>query len=185
MELTVGEVARRSGVSVAALRFYEQQGLISSRRTPGNQRRYERGVLRRLAFVAAAQRVGLTLAQVRAALDTLPAGRTPTRADWTALSTGWRALVDARIAELQRLREDLDGCIGCGCLSLPVCALYNPGDQAGAEAPGSRWLRRALDRPGQPADSGSDPLAAVPQPGTADRGPMPAGPARAAHRLGQ
>jgi len=144
--LAIGEVAVRAGVSVPTVRYYETRGLLSSVRDGGNRRRYPRSVLRRLAFVAAAQRVGLSLEEIAAALGELPEGRTPTRADWTRLSRTWRARVDARIAELERLREDLDGCIGCGCLSLRRCALYNPGDGARGEGPGARWLRQARRR---------------------------------------
>lgn len=143
--LPIGEVAARAGVSVATVRYYESLGLVAATRTAGNQRRYPRHVLRRLAFVAAAQHVGLTLTQVGDALATLPADRTPTRRDWTRLSAPWRQLVDTRIAELERLRDALDGCIGCGCLSLQRCALFNPGDEAGAEGAGSRWLREARE----------------------------------------
>nr|WP_221203750.1 redox-sensitive transcriptional activator SoxR [Modestobacter versicolor] len=141
--LGIGEVAARSGVSVPAVRYYETRGLLTSVRDTGNRRRYPRTVLRRLAFVSAAQRVGLSLEEIAASLAELPEGRTPTRADWTRLSRSWRGRVDARIAELEALREDLDGCIGCGCLSLRRCALSNPGDAASAEGPGSRWLRQA------------------------------------------
>jgi MerR family redox-sensitive transcriptional activator SoxR len=142
-ELAIGEVAERAGLSVPAVRFYEARGLISSSRTTGNQRRYPRHVLRRLAFVAAAQRVGLDLATVAAMLATLPSDRAPTRADWTRLSRPWRALLSRRIAELEALRDSLDGCIGCGCLSLQRCALFNPSDEAAAEGAGARWLREA------------------------------------------
>jgi MerR family redox-sensitive transcriptional activator SoxR len=141
--LGIGEVAARSGVSVPAVRYYETRGLLTSVRDGGNRRRYPRSVLRRLAFVSAAQRVGLSLEEIAASLAELPAGRTPTRSDWTRLSRSWRARVDARIAELERLREDLDGCIGCGCLSLRRCALYNAGDAARTEGSGSRWVREA------------------------------------------
>ncbi|GAB2909737.1 redox-sensitive transcriptional activator SoxR [Rhodococcus aerolatus] len=141
--LPIGDVAARSGLTVATVRYYESLGLIGSTRTTGNQRRYPRHVLRRLAFVAAARHVGLTLAQVADALATLPTDAAPTRRDWTRLSAPWRRLVDERIAELERLRGSLDGCIGCGCLSLRRCALFNPGDEAAAEGPGSRWLRDA------------------------------------------
>ncbi len=141
--LTIGEVAARAGVSVPTLRFYESRGLVASTRTSGNQRRYPRHVLRRLAFVAAAQHVGLSLAEIGDALDTLPTDRAPTRRDWTRLSAPWRRRVDARIAELAALRDTLDGCVGCGCLSLRRCALFNAGDAAAAEGQGSRWLREA------------------------------------------
>jgi len=141
--LPIGEVARRAGVSVATLRYYEQRGLLTATRTGGNQRRYPRWVLRRLAFVAAAQRVGLDLEQVRAALDTLPADRAPTSEDWGRLAEPWRELVAARVRELQALQDTLDGCLGCGCLSLTRCGLFNAGDEADAEGPGSRWVREA------------------------------------------
>ena len=129
---TPGQLARRSGLSVSALHFYERQGLIHSERTGGNQRRYARETLRRLAFVRAAQRVGVPLAEIRAALDTLPQARTPTAADWAQLSERWQAELDTRIAVLTRLRSDLSGCIRCGCLSLERCGLFNPGDTFGA-----------------------------------------------------
>lgn len=141
--LSIGETAHRAGLSVATLRFYEQRGLITATRTAGNQRRYPQHVLRRLAFVGAAQRVGLGLTEIHALLATLPADRAPTRADWTRLSRPWRARVQQRVAELQALADTLDGCLGCGCLSLQRCGLYNPGDEAAAEGPGSRWLREA------------------------------------------
>ena len=144
--LGIGEVAARAGVSVPTVRYYEERGLLTSVRDGGNRRRYPRSVLRRLAVVAAAQRIGLSLEEIGSALAALPEGRTPTRADWTRLSASWRTRVDDRIAELERLREDLDGCIGCGCLSLRRCALYNPGDEARAEGPGSRWVRTAAAR---------------------------------------
>ncbi len=142
-ELGIGEVASRAGVSVPTLRFYESRGLIASSRTPGNQRRYPRHVLRRLAFVAAAQRVGLSLEEIARHLATLPGDRAPTRADWSRLARPWRALLGAKIAELQALQGSLDSCIGCGCLSLQRCRLFNPGDEAAVEGPGSRWLREA------------------------------------------
>src|SRR5919202_5396861 len=134
-ELSVGEVAHRSGVKVTALHFYEREGLIESRRTSGNQRRFRRDVLRRLAFIRIAQRVGIPLAEVRQALDGLPDGRTPTRADWEELSARWRADLDERIRRLQQLRDDFTGCIGCGCLSLGSCSLVNPGDVLGGQGP--------------------------------------------------
>ncbi len=143
--LTIGEVAERAGLSVATVRYYEQRGLITSTRTSGNQRRYPRAVLRRLAFIAAAQRVSLSLEQVAADLATLPDGRTPTQADWSRLSRRWHEQVGARITELQALQDTLGGCLGCGCLSLRRCALYNPSDTAAADGPGSRWLRQASD----------------------------------------
>jgi MerR family transcriptional regulator, redox-sensitive transcriptional activator SoxR len=142
--LTVSDVAARSGFSSSALRFYERAGLIQATRTPGNQRRYERGVLRRLAFIRAARNVGLTLDEVAAALATLPDGRTPTRADWTRLSRGWRARLDAQIGALEKLRDGLDSCIGCGCLSLKRCAMSNPGDIARGDGPGARYLPAPL-----------------------------------------
>jgi MerR family transcriptional regulator, redox-sensitive transcriptional activator SoxR len=138
--LTIGELADRSGVARSALRFYEDEGLIEAERTGGNQRRYARATLRRVAFVRAAQKIGLTLDEIRAALATLPEGRTPTRSDWERLSRQWRHLLDARIGELERLRDDLTGCIGCGCLSLQRCRLYNPDDRAAAYGPGARYL---------------------------------------------
>jgi MerR family redox-sensitive transcriptional activator SoxR len=139
-ELTVGQLAARSGVSVSALHFYEAQGLISARRTAGNQRRYPREMLRRVAFVRASQRVGIPLARIRDALGTLPAGRTPTRGDWARLSAAWRQDLDDRIGQLQHLRDRLTGCIGCGCLSLTTCRLANPDDILGSEGPGPRKL---------------------------------------------
>lgn len=141
--LTIGEAARRAGLSVAALRYYEQRGLVASTRTGGNQRRYPRWVLRRLAFIAAAQRIGLNLDQVKEALDTLPADRAPTQQDWARLSRPWRQQVADRLLELQALQNTLDGCLGCGCLSLTRCALFNANDEAAAEGKGSRWLREA------------------------------------------
>ena len=139
-EITVGQLAARSGVTVSALHFYETRGLISARRTAGNQRRYPRVMLRRVAFIRASQRVGIPLAQIKAALDTLPAGRTPTARDWARLSAAWCADLDDRIAQLQDLRDRLTGCIGCGCLSLTDCQLANPGDALGAVGPGPRRL---------------------------------------------
>src|SRR5688572_2191942 len=138
--LTIGEVAERAGVATSALRFYEREGLIESTRSAGGQRRYHRDVLRRIAFVRAAQQVGLTLEEIHAALDSLPGSRTPTAADWARLSRSWRPLLDARILELERLRDKLDACIGCGCLSLKACHLSNPDDYAAELGPGARWL---------------------------------------------
>lgn len=139
-ELSIGEVAERAGVAASALRFYEKEGLIGSERSAGGQRRYRRDVLRRIAFVRAAQRVGLSLDEIREALASLPERRTPTAADWSKLSGSWRPLLDARIEELTRLRDKLDSCIGCGCLSLKACALSNPDDVVGDDGPGARWL---------------------------------------------
>ncbi|MGH8869561.1 MAG: redox-sensitive transcriptional activator SoxR [Actinomycetes bacterium] len=138
--LTIGELSERSGVARSALRFYEAEGLIHAERSAGGQRRYARAVLRRVAFVRAAQKIGLTLDEIREALGELPEARTPTRADWARLSRSWQRLLDARIGELERLRDDLTGCIGCGCLSLQRCRLYNPGDTAARFGPGARYL---------------------------------------------
>jgi MerR family transcriptional regulator, redox-sensitive transcriptional activator SoxR len=138
--LSVGALARRSGVAVSALHYYEAQGLLSSQRSAGNQRRYPRSALRRVAFIRSAQQLGLSLGEIAAALATLPAQRTPTRADWTRLSRQWRARLDARIAALIALRDRLDGCIGCGCLSLRSCRLYNPDDRLGDQGSGARRL---------------------------------------------
>lgn len=144
--LTVGEVAARSGFATSALRFYEREGLIRSTRTPGGQRRFERNVLRRLAFVRAASNVGLSLDEVRAALATLPSGRTPTRADWTRLSRAWRDRLDDQIRALEALRDGLDSCIGCGCLSLQRCRISNPADLAASQGPGAAYLPSPLRR---------------------------------------
>lgn len=138
--LTIGELSARSGLAPSALRFYESQGLLPATRTAGGQRRYPRSALRRLAFVRSAQRVGLTLDEVREALASLPDGRTPTAADWRRLSASWQRRLDERIAELERLRDSLTSCIGCGCLSLRRCTLYNPGDRAAALGSGARYL---------------------------------------------
>ncbi|MEV6951949.1 redox-sensitive transcriptional activator SoxR [Streptomyces sp. NPDC051183] len=137
-ELTVGQLSARSGAAVSALHFYETKGLISSRRTSGNQRRYTRDALRRVAFVRAAQRVGIPLASIRDALAQLPEGRTPNREDWARLSEAWRTELDQRISQLGRLRDHLTDCIACGCLSLENCALSNPDDAFGARLTGSR-----------------------------------------------
>jgi MerR family redox-sensitive transcriptional activator SoxR len=143
--LTIGQVAERSGVPHTALRFYEEAGLIEARRTTGNQRRYPRAVLRRLAFIRTAQRVGLSLEDIRAALADLPDGRTPSKADWARLSRSWRTELDARIDALQRLRDRLTDCIGCGCLSLRSCALHNPDDAMAALGAGAPKLRAASE----------------------------------------
>ncbi|WP_017602664.1 redox-sensitive transcriptional activator SoxR [Nocardiopsis alkaliphila] len=139
-ELTVGQVAERSGVAVSALHFYERQGLIRSRRTAGNQRRYQRDTLRRVAFIRISQRVGIPLARIRQALDQLPDNRTPTRQDWAAVSAQWRDELDTRIEQLTRLRDDLTDCIGCGCLSLNSCNLSNPDDELATAGPGPHRL---------------------------------------------
>jgi MerR family redox-sensitive transcriptional activator SoxR len=141
-ELTIGEVAVRSGVAASALRFYETEGLISSRRTDGNQRRYERAILRRVAFIQAGRAAGIPLEQIRAALSTLPADRSPARRDWERLSHGWRDDLDRRIATLQALRNRLTTCIGCGCLSLDTCELLNPDDEAAELGAGAHYFQR-------------------------------------------
>ena len=138
--LSIGALAKRTGLAVSAIRYYEAQGLIAPWRNAGGQRRFDRADLRRLSFIMIAQQFGFTLPQIKAELDRLPGGRTPTKADWTRISEGFRAALDARIATLNRLRDNLDGCIGCGCLSLEACALYNPIDQAGEKGPGPRYL---------------------------------------------
>ncbi|MGW6138732.1 redox-sensitive transcriptional activator SoxR [Streptomyces sp. NPDC055144] len=140
-ELTVGQLSARSGAAVSALHFYEAKGLIGSRRTTGNQRRYQRDTLRRVAFIRAAQRVGIPLATIRDALSELPEGRTPTREDWAHLSEAWRSELDQRITQLGRLRDHLTDCIGCGCLSLENCVLSNPDDVFGERLTGSRLMR--------------------------------------------
>jgi MerR family redox-sensitive transcriptional activator SoxR len=139
-ELTVGEVAARSGVAVSTLHYYEAEGLIQSWRSEGNQRRYPRGVLRRVAIIKVAQRTGISLASIREALATLPNGRAPTAEDWKKLSARWRADLEERIQRLTRLRDQLDGCIGCGCLSLKICPLRNPRDRLSEQGPGPRLL---------------------------------------------
>ncbi|MEU8346007.1 redox-sensitive transcriptional activator SoxR [Spirillospora sp. NPDC048832] len=168
-ELTVGQLAERSGVAVSALHFYESKGLISSRRTAGNQRRFGRDTLRRVSFIKVAQRVGIPLAEIREALATLPEERTPTVADWARLSERWRGELDARIRQLERLRDDLTDCIGCGCLSLKKCALANPYDRLGDEGPGPRRLLtgRPAPAPSAPAPAGED------EAGCAPDGPLP------------
>ena len=141
--LTIGELAARSGVAQSALRFYEQQGLIRATRTGGNQRRYERAELRRVAFIRIAQQIGVSLERIREALGELPEGRTPTKADWERLSRRWRADLDQRISLLERLRDNLTGCIGCGCLSLQTCKLYNPEDELSTKGSGAHRLIRS------------------------------------------
>lgn len=141
--VTIGELSARSGVAASALRFYEARGLISAERTSGNQRRYPRHMLRRVAFIRAAQRVGLSLDEIGTALQNLPNGRTPNKADWTRVSRTWTTQIDKQIADLERLRTKLTGCVGCGCLSLQTCTLSNPDDEQGAIAPGPAWLSTA------------------------------------------
>ena len=156
--LTIGELAARTGLAPSALRFYEERGLISSERTDGNQRRYHREVVRRVSFVRAAQAVGLSLDDAAGALSRLPRGRTPTAADWARISRSWRPVLDERIARLELLRDTLASCIGCGCLSLRSCALYNPDDAASTLGTGPRYLL---------GDSSADVIgaAASPEPG--------------------
>jgi MerR family redox-sensitive transcriptional activator SoxR len=143
--LPIGELAARSGFASSALRYYESLGLITATRTSGNQRRYERAMLRRLAFIRSAQRVGLSLEEITEALQTLPGNRTPTRADWTRLSHQWRSRLNEQIERLERLRDRLDGCIGCGCLSLQKCTLQNPDDYVSSRGPGAVYLDPSKD----------------------------------------
>lgn len=143
--LSIGELAARTGLAVSAIRYYEAQGLIRPWRNAGGQRRFQRADLRRLSFVMIAQQFGFSLPEIRSILGRLPGGRTPTKSDWTAISREFREVLDARIETLEKLRDNLDGCIGCGCLSLPNCKLYNPGDCAGAKGHGPRYLMG--DRP--------------------------------------
>jgi len=153
-ELTIGAVSERTGVASSALRFYEAEGLIHADRSDGGQRRYARETLRRVAFIRIAQQVGLSLDEIRAALASLPDSRTPTKADWERLSRGWRPRIDAQIRVLERMRDRLTGCIGCGCLSLHACRLLNPGDTAGQRGPGPRWV---LDDDNDVADQAATP----------------------------
>jgi MerR family redox-sensitive transcriptional activator SoxR len=139
-DLSIGEIAARSGVAPSALRFYEREGLIGSARTPGNQRRYERAVLRRIAFIQAGRAAGIPLEHIGAALAQLPATRSPTRRDWERLSKSWRDDLEARIATLQALRDRLTTCIGCGCLSIDKCELLNPDDEAAEKGAGAQYL---------------------------------------------
>jgi MerR family redox-sensitive transcriptional activator SoxR len=169
-ELTVGQLAERSGVAVSALHFYEAKGLISSRRTPGNQRRFGRDTLRRVSFIKISQRVGIPLSAIRDALATLPEGRTPTAEDWSRVSQTWRTDLDARIEQLERLRDDLTDCIGCGCLSLKTCALANPYDRLGDQGPGPRRLMVECSRDtGAPLEDAADGGSCVPA-GSSDIG---------------
>ncbi|MGH9210509.1 MAG: redox-sensitive transcriptional activator SoxR [Acidimicrobiales bacterium] len=139
-ELTIGAVSERTGVAASALRFYEAQGLIHATRSPAGQRRYPREMLRRVSFIRIAQQVGLSLDEIRTALASLPDNRTPNQHDWHGLSTSWRPRIDAQIGVLQRLRDRLDGCIGCGCLSLKACKLLNPDDAVAGRGPGPRYV---------------------------------------------
>ncbi|MCY3748643.1 MAG: redox-sensitive transcriptional activator SoxR [Chloroflexi bacterium] len=147
-KLTIGETAARSGIRTSALRYYESLGLITSERTAGDQRRYARETLRRIAVIRAAQLLGLSLREIRVALNELPQGRTPDRHDWQRLSRSWRGSLDRRIADLQALRDRLSGCIGCGCLSLEICALFNPADRAASAGAGARYLFGEAPDPG-------------------------------------
>ena len=142
--LTVGETAERSGFAASALRYYEREGLITAERTSGGQRRFHRAELRRLAFIAAARHVGLTLDEIKAALETLPTRRAPTNADWARISNSWRDRLEREIAALEELRDGLDSCIGCGCLSLDSCNLSNPNDRVAGRGPGARYLSDVL-----------------------------------------
>ncbi|NGO81287.1 redox-sensitive transcriptional activator SoxR [Streptomyces sp. YC504] len=154
-EATVGELAERSGVAPSALRFYEREGLITSRRTTGNQRRYSRDTLRRVAFIRTSQKLGIPLATIREVLALLPEDRTPTREDWARISECWRDDLDQRIRTLQRLRDNLTDCIGCGCLSIDRCRLSNPYDALGAHGPGPRRLLEE-DPACTPAECGTE-----------------------------
>jgi MerR family redox-sensitive transcriptional activator SoxR len=147
--LTMGEVVERSGFAASALRYYEAEGLVQATRSPGGRRMFERSALRRLAFIRAAANVGLTLHEIREELDGLPEGRTPTKADWSRISHHWRGRLDEQISALEQLRDGLDSCIGCGCLSLKRCWIYNPNDVLAADerAPGAARLPRLLRRP--------------------------------------
>ena len=145
--LTIGDMVERSGFPHSALRYYEREGLISTTRTSGGQRRYRRSTLRRLAFIRAARSIGIGLDEVREALESLPSERTPTKADWSRLSRAWRARLDEEVEALLALRDGLDGCIGCGCLSMSTCRLVNPNDRVGAKGSGAQGLPAALRRP--------------------------------------
>ncbi|MFJ9458110.1 redox-sensitive transcriptional activator SoxR [Kitasatospora sp. NPDC101447] len=166
--LTIGQLADRSGLAASALRYYESLGLIHATRTTGGQRRYTRGTLRRIAFIRAAQRVGLSLDEARVALDRLPDRPAPTRAEWDRVAESWQGRIDEQIAELELLKRKLSGCIGCGCLSLARCALYNAGDRAADAGPGARYLLTrdpaAGPEPVPPsADAYGDAYGAAPQ----------------------
>ena len=139
-QLTIGQMAARTGASVSAIRFYEARGLLAPGRNAGGQRRYPRADIRRLSFILIAQQLGFTITQIAELLDSLPQARTPTKKDWNRISRAIRKDLDARIVQLEQLRDKLDGCIGCGCLSLKACALYNPQDREGAKGPGPRLV---------------------------------------------
>lgn len=174
--LTIGALSERTGVAPSALRFYEAEGLIHANRAPSGQRRYTRGTLRRVSFIRVAQQVGLSLQEIREAMASLPDNRTPTERDWHRLSASWRPRLDGQIAMLERLRDRLDTCIGCGCLSLKACRLLNPYDEAAADGPGPRYLltegpdRTAADGPPTPAATATAMAVAVAEPGGGDEG---------------
>ena len=155
--LPIGALAERTGLSVSAIRFYEEQGLVTPMRTAGNQRRYLRADIRRLSFIRIAQQLGLSLEEIRGALASLPYRRTPNAKDWAKLAGAIRADLDARIEQLTRLRDNLDGCIGCGCMSMTKCPLYNPEDAARAKGSGPRWVMG--DRPGDVGSAVTKPSA--------------------------
>jgi MerR family transcriptional regulator, redox-sensitive transcriptional activator SoxR len=158
--LTISELSARSGAAPSALRFYEERGLISSSRTAGNQRRYPRHMLRRVAFIRAGRQLGLELSEIQASLDLLPADRAPTKKEWSRAARRWQVRINARIAELQRMSGTLDSCIGCGCLSLRKCALYNPDDSAAKLGQGARWLL-GDESPAEASEPGSAPSKTV------------------------
>jgi MerR family transcriptional regulator, redox-sensitive transcriptional activator SoxR len=144
--MTVGEVAQRTGIAASAVRFYEEQGLINSVRTAGNQRRYPRHVLRRISIILAARRFGIALSEVAAVFESLPADRMPSKRDWHRISRNWHSRLQARRREIERLEEELTGCIGCGCLSLNTCRIFNPDDQLATQGPGPRRLHDPLGK---------------------------------------
>jgi MerR family redox-sensitive transcriptional activator SoxR len=148
--LTIGAMSERTGVAPSALRFYEAQGLIRASRSEGGQRRYRREIIRRVSFIRVAQQVGLSLEEIGEALSSLPKGRTPTKEDWEVLSSAWRPRIEAQIRVLERLRDRLTGCIGCGCLSLQLCRLVNPGDEAAERGPGPRYVLDDVEPPAAP-----------------------------------
>lgn len=163
VEMTIGETANRIGISTSALRFYEDNGLITARRTPGGQRRYARDVLRRVAFIRAAQSVGLKLAEIKESLDDLPVDRAPTRSEWEEFAAQWRPRLDHQIAVLEAIRDKLSACIGCGCQTLDACDIFNPGDKAAERGPGAHYLLKdtAAPDPGTGGDTGTGPDPAI------------------------